>query len=222
MRDRDLAESMVTPDGGGHRRPVRLQARGITKTYGGRRVLSDVDLAVHAGETVAVVGANGSGKSTLLKICAGLVSPDAGEVVIDGRLGYCPQEVGLFGFLVPDEHFALFGAGWGLTRQQARRRGRQIAAQLDWDARVRSQARHLSGGTQQKLNLTLAMLGDADILLLDEPYQGFDRGSYIDFWNQLGQWRDAGKAVVVITHMLDSLERVDRVIELSSAERGVR
>ena len=59
-------------------------------------------------------------------------------------------------------------------------------------------------------------------LLLDEPYQGFDRGSYIDFWNQLGRWRDAGKAVVVITHMLDSLERVDRVIELSAAERGVR
>lgn len=222
MRDQDLAESMPTPDGGTHRGPVRLQARGITKTYGGRRVLSDVDLVVHAGEAVAVVGANGSGKSTLLKICAGLLSPDKGEVIIDGRLGYCPQEIGLFGFLVPDEHFVLFGAGWGLTRQQARRRGRRIAAQLDWDARVRTQARHLSGGTQQKLNLTLAMLGDADILLLDEPYQGFDRGSYIDFWQQVGQWRDAGKAVVVITHMLDSLPRVDRVLELSAVERESR
>ena len=62
MRDRDPAESMVTP-GGTHRRPVRLQARGITKTYGGRRVLADVDLVVHAGEAVAVVGANGSGQS---------------------------------------------------------------------------------------------------------------------------------------------------------------
>jgi len=59
-------------------------------------------------------------------------------------------------------------------------------------------------------------------LLLDEPYQGFDRGSYLKFWQQLGQWRDVGKAVVVITHMLVSLERVDRVLELSAAERGTR
>jgi ABC-type multidrug transport system, ATPase component len=222
MQDRNLAESMAAPGGGPHRRPVRLQARGITKTYGGRPVLSGVDLVVHAGEAVAVVGANGAGKSMFLKICAGLVSPDSGEVVVNGRLGYCPQEIGLFGFLMPDEHFTLFGAGRGLTRQQARRRGRRIAAQLDWDARVRTQVRHLSGGTQQKLNLTLAMLGDVDVLLLDEPYQGFDRGSYIDFWHHLGQWRDAGKAVVVITHMLDSLERVDRVLELSATERSGR
>jgi ABC-2 type transport system ATP-binding protein len=222
MGERDLAEPMRTPEGGAPQQPVRLQARGITKSYGGRRVLSDVDLVVHAGEMVAVVGANGSGKSTLLKICAGLLSPDAGEVVIDGRLGYCPQEIALFGFLRPDEHFALFGAGWGLTRQQARRQGRRIAAQLDWDARVRTQVRHLSGGTQQKLNLTLAMLGDVDVLLLDEPYQGFDRGSYIDFWRYLGEWRDAGKAVVVITHMLDSLHRVDRVLELTPTERSGR
>lgn len=222
MQNRDLAESMKTAGSGTDPRPVRLQARGITKTYGGRAVLTDVDLVVHAGEAVAVVGANGAGKSTLLKICAGILSPDVGEVIINGRLGYCPQEIGLFGFLMPDEHFALFGAGWGLTRQQARRRGRQIAAELDWDARVRTQVRHLSGGTQQKLNLALAMLGDVDILLLDEPYQGFDRGSYIDFWHQLGRWRDAGKAAVVITHMLDSLDRVDRVLELSAAEEGLR
>jgi ABC-2 type transport system ATP-binding protein len=202
--------------------PYGCRRGGVTKRYGGRAVLEDVDLVVHAGEAVAVLGANGAGKSTLLKICAGLLSPDAGEVIIYGRLGYCPQEVALFGFLMPDEHFALFGAGWGLTRPQARRRGRRIAAELDWDARVRTQARHLSGGTQQKLNLTLAMLGDADVLLLDEPYQGFDRCSYIDFWHQLGRWRDAGKAVVVITHMLDSLERVGRVLELSATERATR
>ena len=221
MRHRDTAEPMWT-DAGWQPRRVLLRAQGITKKFGRRTVLSDVDLVVHAGEAVAVVGANGAGKSTLLKICAGFVSPDAGQVFVDGRIGYCPQEVGLFGFLVPDEHFVLFGAGCGLTREQARRRGRQIAAQLDWDARVRTQARHLSGGTQQKLNLTLATLGDADILLLDEPYQGFDRGTYIDFWQQLDQWRDAGKAVVVITHMLDSLDRVDRVLELSVSDGGVR
>src|SRR5581483_11775592 len=117
--------------------------------------------------------------------------------------------------LLPDEHFALFGAGRGLSRREARAQGRRVAAELDWDAAERTQARHLSGGTQQKLNLALAALGGADIMLLDEPYQGFDRGSYLDFWQQVGRWREAGKAVVVITHMLNSLDRVDQVLDLS-------
>lgn len=201
------------PDPGGT--PTRLHARGITKRYRRRVVLAGVDLVVNAGEAVAVVGENGSGKSTLLKICAGLISPGTGTVTIHGRLGYCPQEVGLFGFLRPAEHFALLGAGWGMDRQSAGQRGRELATELDWDPSGPTQARHLSGGTQQKLNLVLATLGDPDVLLLDEPYQGFDRGSYLDFWQQVGRWRDAGKAVVVVTHMLDSLDRVDRVLDLS-------
>jgi ABC-type multidrug transport system ATPase subunit len=76
--------------------------------------------------------------------------------------------------------------------------------------------RALSGGTAQKLNLALAMLGDADILLLDEPYQGFDQGSYLNFWDFAERWRQAGRAVVVVTHLLAELNRVDEVVELRS------
>jgi ABC-2 type transport system ATP-binding protein len=79
-------------------------------------------------------------------------------------------------------------------------------------------ARRLSGGTRQKLNLVLAGLGEPDVLLLDEPYQGFDSGSYLDFWQQVWQWRDAGKAVVVVTHLLAHADRADIVLDLS-AER---
>ena len=197
-------------------RQVRLRAEGISKRYRRRPVLSDVNLVVHAGEVAAVVGANGSGKSTLLKICAGLVSSDAGRVMLHGTVGYCPQDVGLFGFLLPDEHFVLFGAAQGMTRRQSRERGRGIAAELAWDATERTQARQLSGGTQQKLNLTLAALAEADVLLLDEPYQGFDRGSYLDFWEQVARWREAGRAIVVITHMLNSLDHVDQVLDLGA------
>lgn len=197
--------------------PVRLHAQGITKTYRRRTVLDGVDLLVRAGEAVAIVGANGSGKSTLLRICAGLVSPDAGEVLLSGTVGYCPQDVGIFGFLRADEHFALFGAGRSLSdRATARERGRRLARQLAWDASEHTQARHLSGGTQQKLSLALAALTDPDILLLDEPYQGFDRGSYIDFWQQVGRWRERGMAILVVTHMLNSLDVVDRVLDLGA------
>jgi ABC-type multidrug transport system ATPase subunit len=195
--------------------PVRLEAKGISKRYGRRRVLSDVDLTVRAGQIAAVVGANGCGKSTFLRICAGLGSPDRGTVRVNGTLGYCPQSGGTSEFLVPQEHFVLVGAGRGLSRSRSRQEGLAGAATLDWTPDPRVQARHLSGGTRQKLNLVMAQLGDPDLLLLDEPYQGFDRGAYVDFWHELWRWRDEGKAVVVVTHLLNQLDRVDLVLELS-------
>jgi ABC-2 type transport system ATP-binding protein len=193
---------------------VRLRATDIWKRYGRRPVLSGVGLTVRAGEVAAIVGANGSGKSTLLRICAGLAAPDRGTVEVHGTLGYCPQDGGTSDFLLPEEHFVLVGAGRGLSRAAARRDGHDRAAGLDWKPGGGRTARQLSGGTRQKLNLVMAELGDPDVLLLDEPYQGFDRGSYVDFWEQLWRRRDEGKAVVVVTHLLDRLDRVDTVVEL--------
>ncbi|MFV2086521.1 ATP-binding cassette domain-containing protein [Micromonospora sp. LOL_021] len=203
-----------------HPGPVRLDVQDVTKRYRRHTVLDRVRLTVRAGEIAAVVGANGSGKSTLLRICAGLASPDSGRVRVYGTLGYCPQSGGTGDFLHPDEHFALVGAGRRLSRAQSRTAGRTQAAVLDWDASAAVQARHLSGGTRQKLNLVLAGLGDPDLLLLDEPYQGFDRGTYLDFWHQVWRWRDAGKAVVVVTHLLNQLDRVDLVLDLTGEEAG--
>lgn len=197
--------------------PVRLAACGITKRYGRSTVLSSVDLTVRAGQIVAVVGANGCGKSTLLRICAGLVSPDAGTVQVNGTLGYCPQQGGTADFLLPDEHFVLVGAGRDLDRDRSRRVGRAAARQLDWDASADTPVRHLSGGTRQKLNLAMSLMTEPDVLLLDEPYQGFDRGTYVNFWDRLWQLRDAGRAVVVVTHLLTQLDQVDAVLDLSAS-----
>ena len=198
--------------------PVRLRARRVGKRYGRRWVFRDVDLTVRAGQAAAVVGANGCGKSTFLRICAGLISPTQGEVVVNGTVGFCPQDGGTVDFLTPDEHFRLVGAGRRLTKAAATAAGTALAAELQW-APDATTARHLSGGTRQKLNLTLAALGDPDVLLLDEPYQGFDRGSYLDFWHQVWRWRAEGKAVVVVTHLLDQLDRVDMVVDLTEGGR---
>ena len=195
--------------------PIRLDVHGVTKRYQRRPVLNDVDLVVRAGEIAAVVGANGCGKSTFLRICAGLISPDRGTVRVSGAIGYCPQDGGTSEFLTPDEHFILIGAGRGVPRAAARRAGRAHAAVLDWAPASDVQARHLSGGTRQKLNLLMARLGEPDVLLLDEPYQGFDRGTYLDFWHEVWRWRDAGKAIVVVTHLLNQLDRVDIVLDLT-------
>ena len=205
--------------------PPRLVAEGVTKSYRGRAVLDGVDLHVAAGQVLALVGRNGAGKSTLLRICAGLESPDAGTVTLTGELGYCPQQPALVDLLRADEHFELVGAGRGLTGEESRRAGAELADRLDW-APDRRTVGELSGGTRQKLNVVLAALGDPAVLLLDEPYQGFDGDSFLDFWEQVWHWRDEGRAVVVVTHRAEQLKRVDAVLELDrrrvAAGQGAR
>jgi len=195
--------------------PLLLSAAGIAKAFGRRPVLEDASLGVGAGEAVALVGENGAGKTTLLRICAGLLSRDAGEVRVAGRVGYCPQEPGVFELLTAVEHMVLFGRAMGLRRQEALAHGRAILESFGFPSDERLPARDLSGGRKQKLNLALALLGDPQVLLLDEPYQGFDRGTYVNFWDHVDRWREDGKAVVIVTHMLAELGRVDRMVELA-------
>jgi len=194
---------------------VLLRADGVTKRFGRKVVLEDVSLTVEAGEAVAVVGENGAGKSTLLRICAGLMAPDRGEVSVAGRVGFCPQEPGVFELLTADEHLALWAPALGQSRADALAHGRSLLGELGFRADEVGQARHLSGGARQKLNLALALVGGARVLLLDEPYQGFDRGAYVSFWEHVAGWRAEGRAVVVVTHLLAETASIDRVVELS-------
>jgi ABC-2 type transport system ATP-binding protein len=201
--------------------PTALSVRGVSKQFRNRPVLRSVDLDVGAGEAVALVGENGAGKTTLLRICAGLLRADAGAVNVVGRVGYCPQQATFLESLRVDEHLVLFGRAHGLDRRDAQRRGRAILTDLEFSARPRQPVRELSGGARQKLNLTLALLGDPRVLLLDEPYQGFDRGSYISFWDQIARWCRAGRGVLVVTHLLAELDRVDRVVGLPARGEAV-
>jgi ABC-type multidrug transport system ATPase subunit len=149
-----------------------------------------------------------------MRICAGLLRPDAGRVVLGGRLGYCPQTPGVFELLTADDHLVMFGRGAGLERAESLRRGRAILEEFGFPVQQRAVTRELSGGSRQKLNLAIALLADPAVLLLDEPYQGFDHGTYVNFWDHCATWRAAGKAVLVVTHMLAELDRVDRIVEL--------
>ena len=205
-----------------HQATARLSATGIVKSFGRRGALDGVDLEAQAGEAVAVVGENGAGKTTLLRICAGLLAADGGQVRRSGRVGYCPQQPGLVDLLTADEHLVLFGGALGLDRRTALSTGRAVLESLRFTAAGDTVARNLSGGTRQKLNLALALLGDPRILLLDEPYQGFDHGAYVDFWQHVDRWRREGRAVVIVTHLLAELDRVDRVVQLEVTRPGRR
>jgi ABC-2 type transport system ATP-binding protein len=194
--------------------PPSLSARGITKRFGRKVVLDGVDLDVWPGEAVALVGENGAGKTTLLRICAGLLAADAGEIRVSGAVGYCPQDAGLLDLLTADEHLLLFGRATRQSREGALAGGRETLETFGFPLGEQGISQDLSGGTRQKLNLALALLGNPELVLLDEPYQGFDRGTYVNFWDHVDAWRSRGMAILIVTHMLAELTRVDRVVEL--------
>jgi ABC-2 type transport system ATP-binding protein len=188
-----------------------LAARGIRKSFGRRRVLAGLDLEVAAGEMVAVAGENGTGKTTLLRILAGDLRPDAGSVAIRGRPGYCPQTAVVDEALTVDQNVRYFQAAYGIGRTG---RAEALIERLGYAGCRDQRAGALSGGTRQKLSLTLALMHDPPVLLLDEPCQGFDWQTYLAFWEMAGELRDRGTATVVISHLVFEQERFDRICHL--------
>jgi ABC-type multidrug transport system ATPase subunit len=169
-------------------------------------VLNGAGLAVRPGQLMAVVGENGSGKSTLLRILAGILAADRGEVRVAGSLGYCPQDPVVNDNLTVGQHLRYFAAARRLASLD---RADQLLDLLRFGQFRDRTVGALSGGTRQKLNLTLALLHDPDVLLLDEPYQGFDWETYLRFWDVVGDLRARGKAIVIITHLVFEQDRFD-------------
>lgn len=188
-----------------------LSAEGLHKAYGRHQVLRGADLRVDAGQLVGVVGENGAGKSTLLRILAGTLAADAGSVHLSGQLGYCPQQAVLSENLTVRQHLRYFTAAHRLPDLD---RCEDLLDRLGYRQYQHQAVGALSGGTRQKLNLTLALLHDPDVLLLDEPYQGFDWETYLRFWDLVADLRARNKAVVVITHLVFEQGRFDLLANL--------
>ena len=215
------AAAAILPLGDSEPTPV-LTAEGVEKSF--RRgvwpfshrhqVLRGVDLALRPGEVVGLVGENGSGKSTIMKILVGELAADAGTVSRTGVLGYCPQQPVVYERLTCDEHIELFARAYRMTHEAERRARRDLYEALGFERYAATRADRLSGGTLAKLNLTLAMLADPPVLLLDEPYAGFDWDTYLKFWNLVAARREEGRSVLIISHFVTDEQRFDRIVRL--------
>jgi len=198
-----------------------LTASNIAKTYDSPvpftrsvEVLAGASMELRAGEIVGIVGANGSGKSTLLQILVGALAPDSGTVERSGTVGWCPQETLLYDRLTVAETFELFGEAYDMAPERVDERRAELADQLDFERFLDYRVDHLSGGNRQKVNLAVALLHDPDVLLLDEPYTGFDWETYLAFWDLTESLVESGTAIAIISHLISERERFDRILEL--------
>lgn len=213
-----------------------VSLRGVRFGYGATPILDGVDLDLSAGEFVVLAGANGSGKSTLLKLCVGLLDPDQGEVEVLGgsphdrailrRIGYAPQGLRMVTAL-PVSVTEVVSAGLvrrgPLARFDAddRRSVTEAMEAVGLGGLARECLFELSGGQQQRAILARALVGDRDLVLLDEPTTGIDQALRPAIAAGLRARADAGATVVAVSHDPDDFHQVcDRILVVGDG--GIR
>jgi manganese/zinc/iron transport system ATP- binding protein len=205
----------------GDDRDAALVVRGLSAGYGGRNVLSGVDLVVRARRSVAIVGPNGAGKSTLLRACLGLVPGTIGLVAFFGaplekvrsRIAYVPQRESVdWDFPITVLDVVAMGRyariGWfGRVTREHREASRAALRRVRMEEFESRQIGELSGGQQQRVFLARALASEAELYLLDEPTSGVDAASRLVIENVLAELVNGGATIVCVTHDLDSVQR---------------
>lgn len=212
--------------------PTVLSGTGLSKSFGSIRALDGVDIAVRAGESLAVMGPSGSGKSTLLHCLANIERPDSGQVLLNGeridqlrephrselrrtRFGFVFQ----FGQLLPElpavENVALPLMLGGTSRREAERRARQWFAPLGLEGKEDSRPGQLSGGQAQRVALARALVAGAQVVFADEPTGALDQATGQDVIRMLTEvTRTQNTALVVVTHDRSVARWCDRTVQV--------
>jgi len=194
-----------------------IEVRGLIKTYGPTRAVDDVSFDVTEGEVIAILGPNGAGKSTTIEILEGHRQRTAGEVTVLGvdpaeggrayrdRLGIVLQSSG-----IDPEVIEMYGAAYSKRRPAA-----EVIELVDLSGQADDRIVSLSGGQQRRVDLALGLIGDPELIFLDEPTTGFDPAARRRSWELVENLTSLGRTVVLTTHYLDEAEYLaDRVIIL--------
>lgn len=197
-----------------------LKARGLHKSYGEVHAVRGVDLEIARGEIFGLLGPNGAGKTTLISILVGLMAPDRGEVLLDGRpltpeahalkarIGLVPQELALYPTLSAWDNLLFFGRIYGLRGKRLRQRVEAVLEMAGLAERARDPIETYSGGMKRRINIAAGLLHEPEILFLDEPTVGVDPQSRNAIFEAVESLNRAGVTILYTTHYMEEAQRL--------------
>ncbi|MBK1622898.1 ABC transporter ATP-binding protein [Afifella marina] len=206
------------------RAPV-IEVENLTKRFGGKAVVKDIDLEIARGEIVGFLGPNGSGKTTTIRMICGLLKPDGGcgtclgyDILtqaeeIKRRVGYMTQRFSLYEDLTIEENLVFVARLYGM--KNVRKAAKDTLDRLGLASRRCQLAGNLSGGWKQRLALAACTMHTPELLLLDEPTAGVDPKARREFWDEIHELAEAGLTVLVSTHYMDEAERCHRIVYIA-------
>lgn len=205
-----------------------VEIRHFKMSFGDKTVIKDLSFDVFRGEVFGFLGSNGSGKTTTLRALLGLYQPTAGDLLINGkpysvesqiRLGYLPEERGLYKKEKVLDVMLYFGQLKGLSRKEAKDFSLKFLERVNLSDKANVQLDKLSGGQQQKIQLGVTIMGDPELLIMDEPTKGFDPVNRRLLMNIIEEQRKAGATIIYVTHQMEEVERLcDRLILLKDGQ----
>ena len=212
--------------------PSLLEIEKVSKHYDTKVALDQVSLSARQGRILGLLGPNGAGKSSLIRIINRITAPDRGEVFFDGhllqqqdlsRIGYLPEERGLYPKMKVGEQIVYLARLKGMSRSRAERGARELLARLEgadwWDKRVNE----LSKGMQQKVQVVCTLLHDPELLIMDEPFSGFDPINAELLKQELLRLKAEGKTIILSTHNMQSVEELcDDIVLINQGQIVLR
>lgn len=198
-----------------------IKLKHLGKSFGNRNILHDVNLTVNSGEIVGLIGPSGSGKTTTIKTMLGMEKASQGTTLVLGKtmpnrlilgeIGYMAQSDALYESLSGRENLEFFGEMKGVTGKKLRQEVEHVSEVVELTKDLNQRIIDYSGGMKRRLSLAIALLGQPELLILDEPTVGIDPALRRKIWRELRVIRDKGQSVLITTHVMDETELTDRV-----------
>ena len=198
-----------------------LKITRLSKQFGDRQALNKLSLSLKSGEVYGLLGPNGAGKTTALNLLCGLLKPDSGEILVQGKpvcqatklvVGVMPQQNLLYQSLPCAENLAFIARIYGLSKKKTAKRVQICLESVNLADRANSVVGDLSGGMQRRLSLAAAIIHKPKLVVLDEPSTGLDIEARYEVWDLIRSLKQQGVTVLLTTHLLDEVERLcDRI-----------
>lgn len=194
-----------------------LSIRNIVKQYAGHTALNNVSLEVESGQIFGLLGPNGAGKTSLIRIINQITAPDSGEIYFGGdklnqshieRIGYMPEERGLYKKMEIGEQMIYLARLKGLSKEEATKRLKAWFEKLEMETWWKKKIEELSKGMQQKAQFVATVLHEPDLIILDEPFSGFDPVNAELIKNEILELNKKGATILFSTHRMESVEEL--------------